>query len=208
MTVILVALLASSAVAQSDYGPALGLFFSNGEFTDATTNFEHTPNQPFNAYLVLLNPGDYDYVIGWEARLLLTNGDPLPSSLSGSVNLPGGYSNFGTGPFDHRVQWDEDSTIAISDGGTLLTTFQLTSTSSDPLELALGEPEDASFSSHYGPAVGLARGLEELFIAATTTGGGVAPGPTGPYPVVATLSGDGITPVEQTTLSDVKRLFD
>jgi hypothetical protein len=208
LTTMLILLLAGSAIAQSGHAPALGLFFSDSEFTDANTNYDHTANTPFNAYLVLLDPGPYEILLSWEMRILLPSGDPLPASLAAlSVTLADGYTNFGT-DLDHRVNYASGTPLAVDDAGAVLATLELVSSTGDPLDLALGESSQPTFDDHHGPVLGFFVDPDDVSVRATTTGGGVADSPLGPYPTVATLSGAGITPVASTTLSGVKRLFD
>jgi hypothetical protein len=183
----LVAVMASVALAQSSEENMMGLFFSDTEFTDETTNHINT-FAPFNGYVVLLNP-TVETVGGYELGISFT--DPAPFVLS--VTGPNDWTNFGS-PTNHIVGYQVP--VPVEGDGVVLATVNMLQTSAALTEISFGPSTPSSFNGE-GPGIADGENTDLLYLAPLTT----------PDGVVATVDGDGVTATEGRSLSSVKALF-
>jgi len=188
LALTLVALMAGAASAQ----PGLGMFFSDTEFTDETTDFVST-GSPFNAYIVLIGDPGFATVSGYEVGITEDSGGAL---FVLSVTGPNGWTNFG-GNLNHLVGFQ--TPVPHGPDGTVLCTLQMLYGGAGTVTFTFGASDPNSIDGWNGPVIADATNPNNLV--AAFAAGGSTPGP------VATVNGDGVTPVEQTSLSDVKSLF-
>ncbi len=187
----LVALMAGTAVAQQ---PAVGMFFSNTDFTDENTNLNPAASTPFDAYLVMLG-ADFVSLGGYEVSITENSGGQL---LVSGVTWPNEALNFGDTNLNHLVGYGVP--LPVTDGAAVLCTFSMIHFSGGGLvEFTTGPATPQSIPDHDGPVFADNANVDDL-IPGTSTGGA-------PIAVVATLYGDGIVAVEQSSLSQVKSLF-
>lgn len=193
LAVILVALLSSVALGQ----PTVGVFFSqDGPYDDAATNFDVTPNAPFNAYIVALGAESIESLSAYELGLTLPAG-----AFTLSVTGPNGWTNFGSAT-NHLVGFGAGGAgfpMPGTDGTVVLCTIQMLTGSTDAATIELG-PADPPSDPGWGGALLVPTEDVNNPVRATTAGGEE-------NGIVATLNSDGITPVESQTLSGVKTLF-
>lgn len=186
LALAVVAMMASFAVAQ----PGMGVFFSDTEFTDATTNTN--PAGQFNAYLVLLN-ADFANVGGYECGLTISDAGVFVLSVTG----PNGWTNFG-GNTNHLCGYQTPLPVS-QDMNAVLSTLQLLYSGAAEVTVSMGAATPPSVPAWDGPVVANAADPDNLI--EVYCAGGETPG------VVATLNGAGVTATEAKSLSDVKALF-
>jgi len=185
----LVVLVAGTATAQM---PALGLFFSNSEFTDAQTNLNPELGVAFDAYLVMLG-ADFVSLGGYEASIAEDSGGLL--TVTGATWPNNGF-NFGQN-LNHLVGYG--TPLPVTDGVAVLCTISMIYGGSGTVEFTSGAATPPSVPGWNGPVFGDNANIDDL-VEGTSTGGA-------PIAVIATLNGDGIVAVEQSSLSQVKSLF-
>jgi hypothetical protein len=176
----------------------VGMFFSDSEFTDATTNTDPTNFVPFEAYLVVVGL-DEDVILGYElvvsstaqvAELSLTGENWPVSALNVADPLPGELVN-------HLVGFA--APLAVDPAGTVVCTLSFLPFQTVPVEFTISGRATPSVPGHDGPII---ASPDASTLVGITTSVGTLSG------VVATLNGAGVTAVESSTLSSVKALFD
>ncbi len=201
LALALVALMAGGAMAleYGDVGCGMGMFFSNTEFSDATTNTNPTP-APFNAYIVAIDV-QIESIGGYEVGITMDETAIFVLTVTGE----NGWTNFGTNT-NHLAGFSTPMTP--SGGAVVLCTMQMLYSAADPQDIVFGPSTPSSWGPENpqgilwdGPAIANASG--DLLYTAFLTGG-VSDAPS----TVATLNGTGITATENHTLSGVKALFD
>jgi hypothetical protein len=195
LTICLVVLLAGTAVAQAPN--CMGLFFSDVNFTNETTNVDLGSGLSDAAYIVLLNP-TVDSIAAYEVGIDIAG---LGSQLFvTSVNGPNGWTNFG-GPTNHLCGYQEP---LLLDGGTVLATVNILSLTSETVNFVFG-PSDPSSVDDAGPALADGDDPTNLITCTYTS----CPELGG---LVATINGDGIelcdvVATESQSWTAVKALF-
>jgi len=187
LTVILLATLAGTAFAQFPGSNLIGVFFSDTEFTQETTNFD-TDAAPFFSYLVLVN-GTTNSVGGYECSVAYS--DPTVFVLG--VTGANGWTNFGDNG-NHLVGFQTPLPVQLP--GTVLATFNLLYSGVDRVEISLGPAIPASIPDEMAIADG--DDPENLIGCPCLTDDCV----------VATLNGEGVVATENQSWTGVKALFD
>jgi hypothetical protein len=202
LALALVALMAGGAAAQDygDIGGAMGMFFSESDFSDATTNTDQTATG-VTGYIVLLNC-PVSSIGGYEVGITLP-GAVFVLDAGG----PNGWTNFGNST-NHLAAYTGGA-LPVNNGAVVLGFIEMLYTAISPVEIQFGPSSPSSFGPNNpqgifwdGPAVADGTVPEILYRCWLT--GGVS----GEVATVATLHGTGITATEQRTLSGVKALFD
>jgi len=186
----LVVLMAGTATAQM---PSIGIFFSNTDFTDENTNFDPASGTPFDAYLVMLG-ANFVSLGGYEVGLTENSGGTL---LVLNATWPNSALNFGGTNLNHLVGYGVP--LPVTDGAAVLCTISMLLSGTPTVEFSTGPAVPPSIPSWEGPVFADNANPDDL-IEGTSTGGS-------PIAVVATLNGGGIVAVEQSSLSQVKSLF-
>jgi hypothetical protein len=189
LALALVVMVAGGAIAQDEN--MMGMFFSDTEFTDATTSWTNT-FAPFNAYIVLLNAtvetvGGYEVGIGIPGTVFLL-----------SVTGPNGWTNFG-GNTNHLCGYQ--TPLPRGEVGTVLSTVQMLYTGTDIVGILFGPATPATIP---GVPVIADGANPDLVFACQLTADANGPNPA----LVATINGPGIVATEEHTLSGVKALFE
>ncbi len=194
LALAIVALMAGGAFAQA----GMGLFSSDTDFSDATTNFDVTG--AFTAYLVLINAEPtWTTIGGYECGITCDNAGFFVSEATG----PNGWLNVGGSGTNHAVGYG--TPLPIGDNhSVVLSTLQCGYYIPTPATISFG-PSDPSSGRDldpqwFGPM--LANGSNPDELAMCFCAGGVSP--VGP---VATLNGAGVTPATESSWSGVKDLF-
>jgi len=188
--IIALLLLVPLAAAQAQYEGSnlIGLFFSDTEFSEETTN--HAPEPaPFSAYIVLLNP-EVDSVWGYEVGISIS--DPYCFLLQ--AYFPNDGTNYGY-LLDHMVAFS--TPVPIVDQAAILSTLELLYVGSDYVEISIGGSSLESIPGYYGPVI--ADGADPDVLIPCTIPSGELSG------VVATLNG--VVAIEHHSLTGVKSLF-
>ncbi len=187
LTISILTLLAGTAFAQFPGDNLMGVFFSDTEFTQETTNID-SGAVPFNAYLVLVN-ATVGTVGGYECAIDFAN----PSIFVLSVSGPNGWTNFGDNT-NHLCGYQVP--LPSEQPGTVLATLQLLYSVTDPVEISLGPATPPSIPGDMAIANG--ANPDELIACPCLTADCV----------VATIWGDGVVATEDQTWSSVKSLFE
>ncbi len=185
----LVALMAGTAFAQQ---PALGMFFSSTDFTDENTNLNPGVATSFDVYVVMLG-ANFVSLGGYEVGITENSGGTV---IVTGVAFPNNGLNFGNN-LNHLVGYG--TPLPVTDGAAVLCTLTMIHTATTTVEFSTGPATPPSIPSWNGPVFADNANPDDL-IEGTSTGGS-------PTAVVATLNGDGIVAVEQSSLSQVKSLF-
>jgi hypothetical protein len=188
----LVAVMATGALAQSGDDNMMGIFFSDTEFVDETTNFPNT-FAPFNAYVVLLN-GTVNSIAAYEVGMMVSD----PSVFVLAVSGPNGWTNFGNN-LNHLAGYM--TPVPVAENGTILATLNMLYTGVATVEMSMGPATPSSFDD-LGPGYANGENVDDLVLCSLTvpTNGDV-------WGVVATINGDGVVANEAHSLSSVKALF-
>jgi len=189
LVLAMLALLAGAASAQ----PCMGMFFSDTEFTDETTNQDVTA-APFNAYIVVQGltidaVNGYEVGIGLDASVFILG-----------ASGPNGWTNFGSNT-NHLAGFG--TPVPATNGAVVCCTLQMLYSGSDLIEITYGPADPASIPGFNGPVIADGSNPDILHQCALTNGGSFDEGTN----VVATLHGPGIVAVEDHSLSSVKSLF-
>ena len=187
LTVCLLCLVVSPAFAEFPGVNLIGVFFSDTEFSQETTNIDCEP-VPFNAYLALIN-GTVDSVGGYECALGLSN----PAVFLLAVTGPNGWTNFGDNT-NHLCGYQTPLPVQLP--GTVLATIQMLYTITDPVNISLGPATPASIPDEMAIANG--DNPEDLIPCPCLTADCI----------VATIWGDGVVATESHTWTGVKALFE
>jgi len=187
----MLALLAGAASAQ----PCMGMFFSDTEFTDETTNINPTP-APFNGYIVVQGLTMIDSVYGYEVGIDVDTSVVFILSAAG----PNGWTNFGDN-VNHLAGFG--TPVPATDGAVVLCTLNMLYSGVSEIEIAYGPATPPSIPGFNGPVIVDGADEDVLLQCGLTNGGSFDGGDN----VVATLHGVGITATEDHSLSSVKSLF-
>ena len=194
ITVILTLLIAGSAFAQLQN--SMGVFFSEADLSEGTTNANPAANTPFDAWIALLNT-EVITVGGYECGLTAPG-----TLLALAADGPNGWTNFGGSNWNHLCGFMVP-VPAYQTGNAVLGHLQLMYMSTDPAEIVMGPATPSSFNNE-GPGIADGANPDWLLLCPYTSG----PDAGG---VVATLHGDGITfpPVgtQAETWTGVKAIF-
>jgi hypothetical protein len=142
----LVALMATVALADPTTDDMIGMFFSNVDFSDASTNVNPAA-APFNAYIVILD-ASVPSVAAYEVGLMLS--DPTVFILG--VVGPNGWTNLGS-PTNHIVGYA--TPVPCADGQAVLATMTMLYTGVATVEISMGPATPSSFG---GMGPGIANG--------------------------------------------------
>ena len=197
LTLSLVVLLAGPALAQDTLPNAMGLFFSDTEFTEANTNADITPGVPVDAYITLLNTPLFS-VGAYEVGIDISDAGVFVLVADG----PNGWTNFGSAT-NHIVGYA--TPVPAIDGNAVLGHLNMLYSGDATVEIAFGPSEPSSFD---GQGPGLADGTdpENLVLCTYVTGpdeGGLVATFNGPGVV---FDGGGVA-TENQSWSGVKALF-
>jgi len=132
--------------AQADFDDpnALGLFFSDTEFTDVTNGIT-TPGAPFNAYVVVLNP-EVEAIGGYEVGISIT--DPTVFVLS--AGGPEKWANAGD-MLNQIVRFG--TPVMAVDSSAILCTMQILYSGTDTVDIRFGPADPQSIPGHDGPVL-------------------------------------------------------
>jgi hypothetical protein len=191
LALALVALMAGGALAQWEGDNMMGMFFSDAEFSDATTNIVTSP-APFNAYIVSLNP-EMMSVSGYEVGISIS--DPTVFVLSATGE--NGWTNFGDNT-NHLAGFG--TPVPVVDGAVVLCTMNMLYTGSATVDIVFGAATPPSMPEHDGPVLADGANPDILVPCVYTSHADMAG-------KVATLNGEGVIAVENHSLSGVKALF-
>ena len=196
--------LASATLAEEygSYGGAMGVFFSDSEFTEATMNLD-TPPGVFDCYVVLLD-AQVTNMGGYECGLAFS--DPGMSILDASG--PSGWMNYGGGVDNHRVGYIYPLPVP-ADGSVVLCTLQGLYTGSGQVDFVMGpstpssgDPDQNPYQlSWNGPIIADYYVPDTLLFCDLTSGASDVPG------AVAWLNRRAVA-VETRSWTGVKDLFD
>jgi len=208
MTMVLMVVLAGSALAQMEN--SMGIFFDEADFTPETTNFDTTPGEEIEAYIVAVNP-TFIYIAAYECSIdigdagvfVLGLGGPDATWDSGAYVYPDGFSYGGTNFGDYNNQLVGFAYPVPTYGvAAVLGKMRMLYTGTSTVDFRMG-PSSPSSVDGAGPA--LANGVNpDDLVACTYTSGPDQGG------LVATFNGTGIQfPVatEAHSWSGVKSLF-
>jgi len=190
LALALVALMAGGALAQEING--MGVFFSDTEFTDATTTAAST-GAPQNMYVVLI-ASEFATIGGYECGLSFSDAGVFALGASG----PNGWTNFGSGSLDHLCGYMTPLAVG-GNGAVVLSTVSFLFGGGTPVDITMGQASIPSFPGF--PAIADGSNPEALRACVLTTG-------VAPPGVVANLNGSQIVATEERSLSEVKALFE
>jgi hypothetical protein len=191
---IVLALVSLAMPANAQLDNSMGIFFSDTEFVQGTTNFDVT-GAPFVAYIVLVEGTMYS-VAAYEMSLEITDPDVFVLEVAG----PNGWTNFGSN-LNHLCGFVTPVNLG-ADRAAVLGTIRMLYVGSDTVEFYMAASAPSSVGGA-GPAVVAGEDLDTEVICNYTSG----PDQGG---IVATLNGEGIhvVPNQARSLSAVKALFD
>ena len=196
LALALVAVMAGGAMAQVDgeVGGSMGIFFSNEEFSDGTSNLDSTAGQTFNAYIVMLGCvsvtiGGYEVGITHPAGLFILG-----------VTGPSDWVNFGTNT-NHLVGYGTELPVGL-DGTAVLATLQILDPAGTAGDFQFGPSDPQSHVDWDGPVY--SHGPDPTILPTCSLTSGVF----NEIGTVATLNGFGIVATESASWTDVKALFD
>jgi hypothetical protein len=180
--------------APTDVPNGMGIFFSDTDFSDQTTNIN--TNQSVHAYLVLIN-ADIDGVGGYRC------GIQHPTSVLLQINAGSqthGWTNAGNNT-NHIVTFTDAAKPVEPNGTVVLCTMVLFPVGTDLMEFKLGPSTPRGLTGWNGPVI-IGPDPDDVrpaFLTSGTSGEG--------FRTVATLWGDGVTSDQERTWTRVKSLF-
>jgi hypothetical protein len=203
LIIALTVVLAGGAMAQEWvwYGGAMGVYFSDTEFTAETTNLETTV--PVFEFYIVLRDAQVNLVAAYECGLEFT--DPTVFFLNATG--PGGWTNFGA--LDNHLVGFQTPQPVDANGDVVLSTVTALYVGSDPIDLYMGpsspstgEPDHNPWGYTWnGPLIADGEDFDILLCCHLTSGAAGYPD------VVATLNGS-VVAVEGRSWSQVKGLFE
>ena len=201
LALALVAVMAGGAMAQvhGEVGGSMGLFFSDTDFSDATSNKDTAPgDEAFFAYIVMLDCVSTS-VGGYEVGITGIT-DPGGTIFILGVDGPNGWVNFGDNT-NHLVGYGVPLPVEL-DGTAVLATMQILDPIGTVGDFVFGPSDPSSFPDLTVPVFSDGPVATILMTCTLTTGVFNEVG------TVATLNGDGIVATESASWTDVKALFD
>lgn len=195
ITLSLVVLLAGAAVAQGDN--AMGMFFSDSDFSNATTNVDLNSGLQATGYIVLLNPSVAS-VGGYEVGITVS--DPA-ALIALSVEGPNGWTNFGDN-FNHLAGYGVP--VEVTGSAVILASINFLYIGTASVDITYG-PASPSSVNDLGPAIANGENPDELLVCEYST----CPEFEG---LVATVNGAGVelcdvVATETQSWTNVKALF-
>lgn len=187
---LMLSLTISMAHAQWDDENMMGLFFSDTEFSDATTNYDTTP-APFNCYIVVLNPLVAS-IAGYEVGITVS--DPTVFVLVTTGDY--GWTNFGDA-WNHLVGFG--TPLPVVDNAAVVCTMQWLYPGTAEVTIAFHHATPPSIPGWEGMVIANGVNPDELIPCVTPWGEMNG--------IVATLNGVCGPGVEKASLSGVKALF-
>ncbi len=185
----MVMLLAGVATAQ---GNGMGVFFSDIEFTDETSNIDATSGT-VDLYIVVLDC-EFASVSQYECSLSFTGPAPTVTNVDGPAGA--GWTNFGS-DLNHQVMFLNPPVTV--EGAAVLGIVTISVDSPSLVEVNLGPPVPATVPER--PMV--ANGVDpDDYVGCGLTSGADIPG------VVATVNGSGITATESLAWTAIRNLFE
>lgn len=189
LVLALVAVMASGAMAQE-----LGLFFG-APYTEETTNNTVVGFTPVPMYLVLLN-GPIDGIRGFEAGMKMNAGQFMP----GTWVWENGFTQLGGTIYNFQVLGPGGAVIPYAEGGSLLGIYT-TYYNGTPGTIELGPYSPPGIPCH--PVLVDITGTQMIPCDLVINSEDIVEC----WGVVATVLLDGVIATEETTLSNVKALF-
>jgi hypothetical protein len=192
LALALVALMAGGASAQMyDGANMFGMFFSNTDFSEASTNHVNA-FAPFNGYIVLLN-SEVASIGGYEVGITISDPGVFVLLASG----PNGWTNFGSATNHLCGYMTALPCSGDADNYAVLGQMQMLYTGVNSVTISYGPASPSSFNNE-GPGIAEGSNPDNLVLCHPTT----------PDGIVATINGNGVVATENHTLTSVKALFE
>ncbi len=190
IALLLLLLSFSLAHAQWDDENMMGLFYSDTEFSDATTNYDTTP-APFNCYIVVLNPM-VESIAGYEVGITISDPTVFVLATSGGY----GWTNFGDA-LNHLVGFG--TPVPVVDNAAVVCTMQWLYSGSSEIYIEFGHATPPSIPGWDGMVIANGVNPDDLIPCGTPYGE--------VHGIVATLNCVCGPAVEAASLTNVKALF-